>query len=395
MNRPRRVVLTSKWVVLGGLVLLMVGVMVLTMPNQVALAQSPGQSTPPPNKPITLKDPCALDPRNLVLNGSMGIPYNTKYGTLPNAWSAFVMTGTAPPFRWVDNEQIDPHGSLQMYTPNKFDAGIYQTVRGLVPGTSYWFRLGYSLAAKSYDGPNVRVQTIGRKAGVDPLGGADAKSPNVIWGPDLFDGNAALNRPEMTMVFTARAPAATLFLRAMATDQTAGENRVWFDAVCMEARPDIPGEISRVAAPAGAAPSPTRAATPTASPTRAPTTTPTSQPQPTATVTASPTPIPSNTPAPTLVAIALPTLPVTTAPTSSSAAPPALSPIALAGGALALVVFSAAGGFVLGYWSENRKRGASDALPKRAIELSPSFFAGLGAGLGFAALVLIVLSLFR
>ena len=107
-------------------------------------------------------------------------------------------------------------------------------------GVNYWFRLGYSLAAKSYDGPNVRVDTIGRKVGVDAFGGANPKSANVLWGPDLFDGNVAVNRPEMTMVFTARATTATIFLRAMALDGSGGENRVWFDALCMEARPDLP-----------------------------------------------------------------------------------------------------------------------------------------------------------
>ncbi|MBI4788443.1 MAG: LysM peptidoglycan-binding domain-containing protein [Chloroflexi bacterium] len=131
-----------------------------------------------------------------------------------------------------------------------------QTVRNLQPGTFYMFRLGYSLAAKSYDGPNVRVQTIGRKLGVDPFGGQDPHSPRVIWGPDLFDGKAAVNRPEMYMLFAARAARATIFLRAMATDGSGGENRVWFDAVCMEARPEIPAVQFPVAPPAPPPPAP-------------------------------------------------------------------------------------------------------------------------------------------
>jgi LysM repeat protein len=104
-------------------------------------------------------------------------------------------------------------------------------------------RWGYSLAAKSFDGPNVRVNTICRRLGVDPTGGTDPKSPNVIWGNELCDGNAALNRPEMQMIFPARADRVTIFLRAIARDGSGGENRVWIDAICMDARPEIPNEV--------------------------------------------------------------------------------------------------------------------------------------------------------
>ena len=160
------------------------------------------------------------------------------------------MSANAPQFQWVNNEAIDPGGSQQIFSGDTFDAGVMQTVRKLQPNMVYMVRLGYSLAAKSINGPNVRVNTIGRKIGVDVNGGTDAKSANVIWGPDLFDGKAAVNRPEMQMVFVAKANQATVFLRAMAkeggaTNNVAGENRVWFDAICMEARPDIsPGDVS-------------------------------------------------------------------------------------------------------------------------------------------------------
>lgn len=197
----------------------------------------------PPRDPITLdKGACARDPKNLVTNGTMGPDHHdTPFGTVVDGWDPFIFSGSPPNFRWVDNEQIDPGGSQQIYTSDTFDAGVMQTVRNLQPGTQYWFRLGYSLAAKSYSGPNVRVDSIGRKVGVDPFGGTNPRSPNVVWGPDFFDGNAAVNiYPAMYMVFPARSPNATIFLRAIARDGSGGENRVWLDAVCMEARPDLP-----------------------------------------------------------------------------------------------------------------------------------------------------------
>ncbi len=212
-----------------------------------------------------LKDPCALDPNNLIQNGSMGPAHDTQYGSLADQWEPFIFDGNAPSFRWVGNEQIDPNGSQQIVSSSTFDAGVYQTVRNLQTGVYYWFRLGYSLAAKSYSGPNVRVDSIGRKVGVDPFGGTDPKSPNVIWGPDLFDGNAALNRPEMTMTFAARSSNATIFLRAIARDGSGGENRVWLDAVCMEAKPEMATATPPPATPTSLPPTPT---------TRPPTSTP-------------------------------------------------------------------------------------------------------------------------
>ena len=135
---------------------------------------------------------------------------------------------------------IEPGGSQQIFSSNAFDAGVMQTVQNLKPGASYMLRWGYSLAAKSFDGPNIRVNTIGRKLGVDPTGGRDPHALTVQWGADVFDGRGAVNLPQMQMIFVAASPQATIFLRVMATDGSGGENRCWMDAICMEARTEIP-----------------------------------------------------------------------------------------------------------------------------------------------------------
>ena len=259
---------------------------------------SPAQARPPSDGPkFTLKDPCALDPNNLVYNGSMA-----QGGSTADGWNTFVFDGDAPSFRWVGNEQIDPNGSVQIFSTNTFDAGLLQTVRNLQPNVYYGFRLGYSLAAKSYSGPNVRVNTIGRKVGVDPFGGTDPKSPNVIWGPDLFDGNAALNRPEMQLVFAARSGNATIFLRTMARDGSSGENRVWLDAVCMQAQTDMP---LATPPPATATPLPPTPTVRPVQPTK-PAVVPTKASVP-PTATRTPTPVNSPTPLPTPTRVETPT----------------------------------------------------------------------------------------
>ncbi len=263
---------------------------------------------PAPAPVYALRDPCALDPNNLIYNGSMGPEHGTAYGSAADGWDPFIFGGTAPAFRWVGNEQIDPNGSQQVYSTNPFDAGVQQTVKNLQPGVYYWVRWGYALAAKSYDGPNVRVDSIGRQLGVDPTGGGDPHSQNVIWNPTVWDGRGALNLSDMTLVFAARASNATVYLRAIAKDGSGGENRVWMDAVCMEAKRDMPTAtpLPPTAVPTATPVPPTAPPTarptqvagvvkpPTAAPTRTRTLTPTPAPP-----TLTPTPVGTATPSPT------------------------------------------------------------------------------------------------
>ncbi len=186
------------------------------------------------------KNSCPDDPHNLIANGGFFSDlHDTPYGPVVTPWQPFIYSGAAPQFRWVNNEGIFHGQSEQIFSTNAFDAGILQTVQGLQPGSYYWFRLGWAPAAKSFSGPNDPSDSVGVKVGVDPFGGTDPQSPNIIWGADLFGDNKALNRPQLTMVYPARTSSSTIFLRAMARDGSGGENRVWFNAVCMEARPEL------------------------------------------------------------------------------------------------------------------------------------------------------------
>lgn len=187
------------------------------------------------------KDSCPDDPKNLAINGGF-FPDNlqdTQYGQVVYPWQPFIFSGPPPQFRWVNNEGRFRNQSEQLFSSNVFDAGIYQTIQNLQPNTYYWFRLGWAPAAKSITGPNEPSEYVGVKVGVDPFGGSDPTSSNVIWGTDLFNDDKALNRPQLTMVFAARASSSTIFLRGIARDGSVGENRVWFNAVCMEARPEL------------------------------------------------------------------------------------------------------------------------------------------------------------
>ena len=149
-------------------------------------------------------------------------------------WNEFVFSG-APIFEHVDNEQIDPNGSQYIWEDTyTFDAGVYQTVKGLTPGLYYNFWLGYALTAYDPgDQKNHHNDLIGRQVGIDLSGGTNPSSSNVQWGNTFWDGSRAVNIADLNMVFPAQSPSATIFLRAINTN-TDVRSKVWFDAVCME-----------------------------------------------------------------------------------------------------------------------------------------------------------------
>jgi hypothetical protein len=161
------------------------------------------------------------------------------YG-VPASWTKFVLSGP-PNYEHSWGEDHDGHGTLYIWADNhatpdgRFDAGIYQTVTGLAPGTYYKYKLGFALAG--YD-PGDTIwhynDYMGRQIGVDPLGGTNVCSSNVIWNPVGWNGGWAMSDPNWTMSFLATTNHATVFVRAINNNtMTWTRNKVIFDMVCL------------------------------------------------------------------------------------------------------------------------------------------------------------------
>lgn len=259
----------------------------LAIPNPGVSAHPSLDSTPVPDdmkNPKTLKDPCEKQPNNVLKDGAMGPDqHDTPFGTVADEWNPFVFSGAAPHFRVVNNEGVDGI-SQQIYGSDAFDAGVLQTVYGTQPGAYYWVRMGWAPAARTSGTDNVESLSVGRQVGMDPYGGTDAKSPNVVWGPAYFGDIKGLNRLQDIILVPARADHVTVFLRAIAKDSAGGnESRVWIDALCMEPRFDL-GNAPSAPLPPTATPLPSATARPNATrvpPSRTPTRAPTALPLPT------------------------------------------------------------------------------------------------------------------
>lgn len=256
--------------------------------------------------------PCTTRPDNLTRNGSVAGGYDTEHGVVAESWNVFVFNGQAPAYDLVDNENgFDPEaGVYSQYIHGdgiEFDAGIYQVVTGTQPGAMYEFKIGFAPMLRDIGGGQNRKidDVVGRRVGVDPTGGTDPHSPNVLWGPEWWGAGygASINNPDMALVFAAQAPQVTVYARVFNRGSSASD-KVWFDVMCVLPRGDLP-TVTPLASPTPVStdtpvPPPTSTRVPA---TRVPTKTPvppsdTPTPEPTSTNTPRPTRAPTNTPAP-------------------------------------------------------------------------------------------------
>ncbi len=259
-------------------------------------------------RPVSAGDPpCTMRAENLTRNGSVTDGgYGTQYGTVANEWNPFIFGGSPPAFTLADNESAngDVPGSSSQYIHGdgvQFDAGIYQTINGTQPGVWYLFSVGWAAMLRDTGGGHNQKMdgVIARRVGVDPTGGTDPHSPNVIWGPELWSGSSgvSLNNANMKLMFPAQADHVTVYVRAYDTSVGASD-KVFLDVICLIPHPEM--ATATPLATATNTPAPTNTPRPTRVPvvaTTAPKREPTKPaPVPTDTPTITNTPEPSPTP---------------------------------------------------------------------------------------------------
>ncbi len=262
--------------------------LVLVAPSGIALAQD---------------DPCGPD--NLIGNCRFDSFTGAPPRQVPTGWAPFVVAGD-PTFMQDSDTYFGPP-SLRMWSNGgTFTAGIFTQVAGVQPGATY-------AASWGWGGPN-DPDTFGRKLGIDPTGGTDPLSPNVIWGPLHYGPGRFLNypgpysqdNPNVGVAAVAQSPAITVFVWVEHPRST-GDNLIYIEPT--PAPPTAaPPTATPPPAPARAAATATATFTSTATPTASPTATATPTASPTATATPTSTPSPTATSSPTATPTASPTL---------------------------------------------------------------------------------------
>ena len=240
---------------------------------------------------------------------------------IPNDWEPFVIRDPSAPPQYKDSaafggftERLDGGHCLIIWTNwVPFDAGIYQRVSGVTPGTSYVLKLDWA-PMQSYNpdkGGKQKGDYLGRVVGIDPTGGTDPNSPNVVWSAELWKEKRA-SGDTLHVSAQAQGDTITAFLRAK-NPQPHGQDQVFFDVASLVKDPSQPEGPPPTDTPLPATNTPVRRAptktpipptdtpappTATPGPTDTPTITPTDTPvPPTSTLTPIPiTPTPTRTP---------------------------------------------------------------------------------------------------
>jgi hypothetical protein len=277
---------------------------------------------------VTLATPTALaqEPENLIVNWSFEdgfYPYPMG-GGVANCWVAFVEETippeTPPIFRLTGYddfpEAIEGIHSQRIWSDGTgFIAGIYQQVPGVTPGVAY--KAWVVWAAVQSSGSDEFI--MGRKIGIDPYGGTDSRSPDIVWSQEIW-GYDKKQFGLLNVSAVAQDETITVFLR-VDNHVTHGQDEVFFDAVFLIVDPDqptatptptttpipTPTDTLVLPTPTPVPPTPTSTSpptntlTPTATPTDTLTPTPTTTPTATSTPTATATPTvrPTFTPVPT------------------------------------------------------------------------------------------------
>ncbi len=265
-----------------------------------------------PMAAVRAQDICA-DPNNLTFNCQFDtFDYVVPYGEVATGWTPFVefaVAGQAPSFEKEDLES--PLAPAQLIWSNglAFTAGLYQQVE-VIPGVAYTAHIGWAPYA-SYDDRGNRNSGlfIGRKVGIDPFGGREAASPDIVWSSEIWDAEGGVF-PQLRAWAVAQRPVITVFVRAH-NPQSHGNDKVWFDAVSLTLDPTQPTATSTAVLPTSTAVPPTTTAVrPTSTSTSLPSTpirtspSPTDTPTPTQAVLSAPTDTPTLLPSPTATAAA-------------------------------------------------------------------------------------------
>jgi hypothetical protein len=265
-----------------------------------------------------------------------------------NGWQSFFEYGQASVSTIDGGACHSPLCPAAFFVANgSFVGGLYQQVPA-APGVTYWANVTWLV----FEPAGKLDNTVGRRVGIDPTGGTDPTSPNVVWSQDLwrsFEGCEYKICPELQVSAAAQNSTITVFVRIEDTwkdrrgdfsfvpDQFFQmEEQFWLDDVGLIPLGDVPSPTPEPPTPTPVPPTSTPVLpTPTPVPPTETAAPPTESGTPIAQVSASPTPE-ATTPVPTDTATPLPPTSTPTATPTATFTPvpptptPTLSPTATA-----------------------------------------------------------------
>lgn len=150
-----------------------------------------------------------------ICQQSENIMPNCNFDNGTSGWTPFLEEGSAE-FAVLQgggecHAPLCPAGYI--VTQSHFVGGIYQQVK-VTPGNTYYANIVW-LVFDSFANDNSINSVVGgisRKIGIDPFGGTDPKSGNIVWGPENTRNDCKICASQEATA-TAQADTITVFLR--------------------------------------------------------------------------------------------------------------------------------------------------------------------------------------
>ena len=188
--------------------------------------------------PCSADDPCE-DPRNIIYNCQFERFSPAPGGEVPEGWWPFVLSGH-PAFDRASDTPKPP--SLRIWSDGEpFVAGVYQEVSGVQPGATYVAGIGWAVFQST--GPE-----MGRAIGIDPRGGKDPASPDVVWSTEVWEKRRI--NPELVVSAVAQSERLTVFVRVN-HPRSYGADEAFLDAVWLWRDDSVPVQFLATATQPG------------------------------------------------------------------------------------------------------------------------------------------------
>jgi len=166
--------------------------------------------------------------------------YNDHPLQVAQSWTAFTKSGATPKYmtthEWAamsggKAEKLEGNNSQMYWETGAFEAGIYQQV-SVTAGTDYGAQakiLSIWKTSASHDDGKMLKQV-----GIDPNGGTDPDSPDIVWGPTR---GKDVQWESVRTSATAISSTITLFILVTNTEASPHPNQVFVDAVVLTEAP--------------------------------------------------------------------------------------------------------------------------------------------------------------
>jgi hypothetical protein len=181
----------------------------------------------------------------LVSGGSFKDGFHAQTGIggeVGNYFTGYNRTGNPA---WLHDPVESMDGDSQKIWSDgiAFSSGIYQVLTGKTVGISYQLS---AWAATTYTGASRDTYDTGQRIGIDPYGGTDRDSPNIVWTQTFWQNNI-WHRNIVKAI--ARSTSVTVFVEVIASQGRAAQ-QTWIDIVEQEALPTVRITAGPSAAPA-------------------------------------------------------------------------------------------------------------------------------------------------